>query len=505
MTPRRHLNLDASPDVKPATMESLAAAFALASARLAPSATPWRSVAIHGAVLLFWVALFAFGLGKGGLLAWSVGAAYVAYDTLLQGFVAWHAWQLLRPRVAATALPGPDVAVVIAAHNEAAVLPATIAALLAQTDPPAQILIADDGSTDGTAALLAQRYGLQPPALGRLSAAPAAYPTLAWLRLAHGGKARALNAAVLHVRAQIVVTVDADTLLDARAIGAMALAFAREPELVAATGVITPACRPTVAGRCLQWFQTYEYIRNFISRFAWMQVRSLLLISGAFAGVRRSALLAVGGFDPACLVEDYELSHRLYRHALAQQLDWRIRVLGEAQARTEAPGSVGAFLRQRRRWFGGFLQTQYWYRAMVGDRRYGWLGRLMLPVKAVDTLQPLYGLTAFVLLVVYALRGRLDVIAPVGAVIGMKIALDLLFHAWSVHVYRRWVGDAARASLGWALLAALVEPFSFQLLRHTGALLGWFAFLGGGRKWGRQTRYGLRSADEAARGGPRPS
>ena len=83
-------------------------------------------------------------------------------------------------------------------------------------------------------------------------------------------------------------------------------------------------------------------------------------------------------------------------------LDWRFRVLGGAQARTEAPGSVGAFLRQRRRWFGGFLQTQYWYRAMVGDRRHGWLGMLMLPVKAVDTLQPLYGLTAFVLLVVYA-------------------------------------------------------------------------------------------------------
>ncbi len=100
---------------------------------------------------------------------------------------------------------------------------------------------------------------------------------------------------------------------------------------------------------------------------------------------------AVGGFDTDCLVEDYELIHRLHRHAQANGLPWTVRVLGDAQAHTDAPSSTGAFLRQRRRWFGGFLQTQFWYRAMVGDRRYGWLGVAMLPVKAIDTLQPLYG------------------------------------------------------------------------------------------------------------------
>ena len=97
---------------------------------------------------------------------------------------------------------------------------------------------------------------------------------------------------------------------------------------------------------------------------------------------------------------------------------------------------------------------------MVGDRRLGWLGTLMLPIKAVDTLQPLYGLTAFVLLLVFAARGRLSVVGPVAVLIGAKIAIDLAFHLWSVHLYRRWVGDAARASLGWALAVALVEPFT---------------------------------------------
>ena len=427
-----------------------------------------------------------------------MGLAYIAYDTILQVFVGWHSWRLLRPR-SATVEAGPrcTVAVVVAAHNEAAVLPATIAALLAQSDAADEIVIADDGSTDATAALLAAQHGLAPPRLGTTSGPSALVPALVWLRLGHGGKARALNAALLHIRADIVLTVDGDTLLDPGAIAAVRRAFSAEPALAGISGVITPVCKPTLAGRCLEWFQTYECIRNFLSRYAWMRLDSLLLISGAFAGFRRAALLEVGGFDPASLVEDYELIHRLRRHAVEQGIDWRFRVLGDAQARTEAPGSVGAFLRQRRRWFGGFLQTQYWYRAMVGDRRLGWLGVLMLLVKAIDTLQPLYGLTAFALLVVFAATGRLAIVVPVAFVIGAKIAIDLAFHLWSVHLYRRWVGDAERASFAAALVAAVAEPFTFQILRHTGALLGWVSFLSGERRWGRQTRFGL-DVDEVA-------
>jgi cellulose synthase/poly-beta-1,6-N-acetylglucosamine synthase-like glycosyltransferase len=100
------------------------------------------------------------------------------------------------------------------------------------------------------------------------------------------------------------------------AISAMRNAFATDPKLVAATGILTPVCGPSSSGRWFQWFQTYEYIRNSLSRYAWMQMDSLLLISGAFAAFRRQAVVEVGGFDPACLVEDYELIHRLRRYSV---------------------------------------------------------------------------------------------------------------------------------------------------------------------------------------------
>jgi cellulose synthase/poly-beta-1,6-N-acetylglucosamine synthase-like glycosyltransferase len=322
-------------------------------------------------------------------------------------------------------------------------------------------------------------------------------PGLRWLRLAHGGKARALNAALGLVDTEIVMTVDADTLLDQQAVAAMRAAFANQPSLVAATGVLFPVCGDSLSGRVLQWFQRYEYMRNFLSRYAWAQQDGLLLISGAFAAYRHRALLLVGGFDVDCLVEDYELTHRLLYYAAAHGLTWRTDVVGGARAQTEAPATVGAFLRQRRRWFGGFLQTQVWYREMVGNPRYGRLGTRMLPVKAFDTMQPLYGLTGVALLLIYLSQGRFAVVTPVAGVVGAKIALDLAFYLWSLLLYRRWAGPAARVSVASATLAALIEPFTFQILRHSGAALGWLSFLTGQRQWESQARRAMRERHEA--------
>lgn len=498
-------------------LPSLALILKATSPRYCPPPTPLRAVLIHGTIALVWAVLFAMAFRHAGVLAWSTGIAYVTYDTALLVFVFWQTFNLSRnaaPTVAAWPSTGAratqvaeptarvSVGVVVAAHNEAAVLPITLTALFAQREPPEQIVVADDGSTDATAAVLLQLYGLVLPAVGALSAASPRQPSLRWLRLPHGGKAAALNAAIVQMSTDTVLTVDGDTLLEPEAIGAVRDAFSNEPQLVAATGVLAPVCNPSLSGRLFQWFQTYEYMRNFLSRYAWMQLNSLLLISGAFAGFRRSALLEVGGFDADCLVEDYELIHRLRRFGALSGRDWTTRVLGRARARTEAPSTVSAFLRQRRRWFGGFLQTQYWYRDMVGDRRYGWLGLAMLPVKAVDTLQPLYGLSAFFLLLYYLFSGARGVLGPTGLVIGGKVVVDLVFHLWSVYLYRRWAQSEVghdllahpktQASFGLALLAALVEPFTFQLLRHLGAAWGWLYFLTGARVWGEQSRGGLQ-------------
>ncbi len=453
------------------------------SPRWSPPPTPLPSLLIHGAVLALWIALFANALLNKGIAGWSVGIVYIGYDTALLLFTFWQTWPLRRMQVPAPAPASrPTLSVIIAAYNEAGVLASTIAALTRQSSMPDAILIADDGSTDGTGALLSRQYGLAAE-IGCISGASNQVPGLRWLRLPHAGKAAALNHALAHVSTELFLTVDADTKLDPDAIAAMRAAFAASPGLVAATGVLTPVCVDSLSGRLFQWFQTYEYVRNFLSRYAWGRVDGLLLISGAFAGFRRQAVLTVGGFDPDCMVEDYELIHRLRRYGYRHGLNWHSMALGSARATTAAPDTTLGFLHQRRRWFGGFLETQFWYRDMVGNRQYHRLGTWMLPVKAADTLQPIYGLFAFALLLFYIVTGKAEVLIPVGGFIIGKIIIDLAFHAWSIRLYRNWTGGHTKLGFGFALLAAIVEPFSFQLLRHLGASWGWLRFITGKRGW----------------------
>lgn len=486
--------LSAAPDCRALDQDSpLQVAFAAASPRVSPAGTPAASLLVHGVVLLLWVGLTARAMGATGLGAWAAGVFYVVYDSVLICLVVlWNLGTRRRPPTALTARP--TLTVLVAAHNEADSLPRTLRALLAQSDPAEAIVIADDGSSDATPRALAA-FGLTPPGEGRM-AESGDVPGLAWLRLPRGGKARALNAALPRISTDLVVTVDADTLLDVGALAALRDAFTADARLVAATGVLTPLCPPTAGGRFFQLFQTYEYVRNFLSRRAFARVDGLLLISGAFAGFRRSAVMAVGGFDPACMVEDYELIHRLRRHSARHRLGWTTDVLGEARATTEAPAAVAAFLRQRRRWFSGFLQTQLWYRDMVANPRYGAVGLLMLPIKAVDTLQPIFGLTALALFAAHMACGHVALLPSVAGIVAAKLALDVAFTLWGVALYRRWAG-AHRVSLRAALVAVLLEPFLFQALRHLGAAAGWWAFMRGQKAWGVQTRHGEGAPEPA--------
>lgn len=477
----------------------LAAAFAAASPRLRDGRTPLVSLLLHAGVAVVCAGVVARTFVANDLFAWSVGLAFVGYDTILVALAVATTWSPRPVRSPQTgARERPTLGVLVAAHDEAAVLPHTIRALLAQSDPPDLVLVVDDGSRDGTAAVLAEDFGLVPPALGQTSAPSPRAPCLRWLRLPHGGKASALNAALLAAEVEIVVTVDADTLLETEAVAALRAAFAASPHLVAATGVLRPICADTPVARALQAFQTLEYARNFQLRCAWARLDCLLLISGAFAGYRRAALLAVGGFDPACLVEDYELTHRLRRYASRHGLAWTSDVVVDARAATDAPASPAGFLRQRRRWFGGFLETQRLYRDMAGDGRYGRVGRLMLPVKALDTMQPIYGLSALALVGLYAVERRLDLLTPIAGILAAKIVVDATFALWSARRLRLPLTPDGALPLAGALGLLLLEPFTFQPLRQAGALWGWIAFLRGDRAWGRTQRRGVPAQSTGA-------
>lgn len=447
-------------------------------------------------VFSVWVCSVVGAWFLSGLPVWTAGLLYVIYDTWLIAHVSLRARAVIRHSTnsAAVSVTGtsPTVAVIIAARDEAYALPATLNALLAQDDQPEEILVVDDGSTDGSHAMLDAAFGL-PFDRTQPHATSAWYPHLHILRKSNTGKADSLNQALQLISSDVVITLDADTVLDVGALGAMRRAFANEPELAAVCGVLRPRCAPGISGRLFQCFQTFEYLRAFLSRAAWMHAGALLLVSGAFAGYRRRVLGRLEGFDSQCLVEDYELIHRVHRYAAMQGEHWSVRVLPAAIATTDAPSSAGDFLRQRRRWFAGFLQTQYRNRDMTGNPRYGNVGLYMLPLKVIDTLQPVFGTTAFILLVGFLLSAS-SPLKPVLAVILTKIVLDFGFQLWAIRLYHGWIKRPLPSGI-WLLacLTSVAEPFSFQLLRHTGALLGWFSILTRRVDWNPQRRASVAS------------
>ncbi len=152
-----------------------------ASPRHPARATTLTGAVIHTSVVVLWFVLFARAFFLHGALAWSTGIAYVLYDTVLLLFVGLKTLPLagapskpldLTGRLAVCRASG----VIVASHNEASVLTGHDRRAAQADHGPAQIVIADDGSTDGTRALLTSRFGLIEPAEGELSAASSLYP-----------------------------------------------------------------------------------------------------------------------------------------------------------------------------------------------------------------------------------------------------------------------------------------------------------------------------------------
>ena len=173
----------------------------------------------------------------------------------------------------------------------------------------------------------------------------------------------------------------------------------------------------------------------------------------------------------------------MHKHSCEHSLDWQISVIEKARATTDAPSSVLTFIQQRKRWFAGFLKTQFKYRHMIGNRQYKYVGRFMLPIKTFDTLQPIFGLIALFLLINF-LHTDVEIALHVIFIILIKLLIDYCFHFWSLAKYHTWLGQTIPRHRWWqASLCCLADPFFFQPLRHISALIGWSMILTNKVSW----------------------
>lgn len=246
-------------------------------------------------------------------------------------------------------------AVIVPAHNEEKVICASVRALLASEVSNFKIVVVDDGSTDRTAEVVRETF--------------AGNPRVEVLAKANGGKWSALNAGLHYADAEIVVTLDADTIFEPDALPLLLRHFS-DPKVAAVAG-------STSVGNCvnvLTRFQALEYVTNQnLDRRALEMVNGITVVPGAIGAWRREAVLAVGGFVPDTLAEDADATTSL---AVA---GWKILYEPRAIARTEAPETLKGFMSQRLRWMFGTLQVAYKHRgAMLRGKPVG-VGAFGLP------------------------------------------------------------------------------------------------------------------------------
>ncbi|MGW7043700.1 bifunctional polysaccharide deacetylase/glycosyltransferase family 2 protein [Streptomyces avermitilis] len=256
---------------------------------------------------------------------------------------------------------GPEitrpVSVIVPAYNEKECIENTINSLV-QSTHPIEIIVVDDGSTDGTADIVeAMRI-----------------PNVRVLRQENAGKPAALNNGVRNASYDIVVMMDGDTVFEADTVRRLVQPFA-DDEVGAVAGNAKVGNRDTVIGA----WQHIEYVMGFnLDRRMYDLLRCMPTIPGAIGAFRREAVLEVGGMSEDTLAEDTDITIAMHRGG------WRVVYEEHARAWTEAPGSLKQLWSQRYRWSYGTMQALWKHRKSLTDRGpSGRFGRVGMPLVVI--------------------------------------------------------------------------------------------------------------------------
>lgn len=237
----------------------------------------------------------------------------------------------------------PKVSVLIPAWNEEVGIVNTVRSVLQSTYSNLEVIVINDGSTDATHERMLAFIASEPHAAARTRYIP----------IANGGKASALNAGLDAATGEIIITVDADCVMDSQAIGNFVKHFAN-PKVMSVAGNVIIGNREKTIGIV----QQLEYVYGFYFKRADSLLNSIYIVGGAAAAYRRSIFDAVGTFDEDAITEDIEFSTRI------QNAGHKIRYAPDAIVYTEGPSDMTGLLRQRLRWKYGRLVTFFKYRSL---------------------------------------------------------------------------------------------------------------------------------------------
>ncbi|SDW06977.1 Glycosyltransferase, catalytic subunit of cellulose synthase and poly-beta-1,6-N-acetylglucosamine synthase [Marinococcus luteus] len=279
------------------------------------------------------------------------------------------------------AVPGVQtgISIIIPSYNEAGIIRTSIQSMTALDAEKAEVLYIDDGSRDDTFGLLNEELDLhlwEKKALGFLPHQPvegvyrsSLHPNIYVIRKRNGGKADALNAGIEYAAEEVVVTLDADTVLTPEALPVINNKFS-DPDVVAAGGMVhvlqtktaSPLRKLTLAGTSmLLRVQMLDFLKAFyVTKLSLARFQALAIISGAFGIFRKDALLDVGGYRSS-VGEDIDITLKIHRY-IGRQKNKKVLLLTEAISYTELPETWKDLFKQRIRWQKSYMDCLVHFR-----------------------------------------------------------------------------------------------------------------------------------------------
>jgi poly-beta-1,6-N-acetyl-D-glucosamine synthase len=243
----------------------------------------------------------------------------------------------------------PLVSVIIPAWNEEVGLLGTVKTLLENTYRPLEIVVVNDGSTDGSDAMMrafVDKYNQQ-------AAGATNMPSLVYHYQPNGGKGRALNTGIGLSHGQIILSIDADCMVHRDAIANFVSCF-RDPEVMAAVGNVKIGNTKNVVGVV----QHLEYLFSFYFKKADSVMNTIYIIGGAAGAFRREVFQQLGGYSIHNITEDIELSVRI------QKAGWKIVYAPDAVIYTEGASTIKGLMKQRLRWKRGRFEAFFEHRSL---------------------------------------------------------------------------------------------------------------------------------------------
>ena len=349
----------------------------------------------------------------------------------------------------------PPLSVLIAVYNEEKNISDTIESVIHQNYPgQLEILVIDDGSTDNTLAIV---QALE-------------YPQVKILSVAHGGKAGALNYGLAQAGHDVIMTIDADTLLFSNALQRLVSRLENDPpNTVAVAGaVLARNSRKNMITRMQEWdyFHGIAAIKRVQSLY-----QGTLVSQGAFSIYIKSAVQEVGGW-PNTVGEDIVLTWALLKKG------YRIGFAENAVAFTNVPDNYKTFYQQRRRWARGMIEAFKIHPGILLKLRPSTMfiyWNLLFPI--LDTVFFLVFIPGIIaaLFGYYFIAGPMTLaVLPLALLVQMVMfrAQRVMFDEMNMKVRRNWLGF-----LGYIL--------GYQIIMSPAVLAGYLAEIAGLRKaWG---------------------